>query len=58
MKKIAFISDLHGNKEALKATLEDAYSRGVDEIYCIGDIIAKGHHPNECIELVKSIVKL
>lgn len=58
MKKIAFISDIHGNKEALKATLEDAYSRGVDEIYCLGDIIAKGHHPNECIELVRKHCKV
>ena len=51
--KIAIISDIHSNIQALKATLEDIKSRGVDKIICLGDIIAKGVHPKECIELVR-----
>ena len=51
--KIAIISDIHGNLEALKATLMDITKRKVDKIICLGDIIAKGVHPKECIELVK-----
>ena len=51
--KIAIISDIHGNLEALKATLMDIKKRKVDKIICLGDIIAKGVHPKECIELVK-----
>lgn len=50
--KIAIISDIHGNLEALKATLKDIEKRKVDKIICLGDIIAKGVHPKECIELV------
>ena len=53
MLKIAIISDIHGNLEALKATLEDIKRRKVDKIICLGDIIAKGVHPKECLELVK-----
>lgn len=52
--KIAIISDIHGNLEALKATLKDIKKRKVDKIFCLGDIIAKGVHPRECIQLVKN----
>ena len=51
--RIAVISDIHGNLEALKATLEDIDKRNVDRVICLGDIIAKGIHPQECIELIK-----
>lgn len=51
--KIAIISDIHGNLEALKATIEDIKRRNVDKIICLGDTIAKGIHSNECIEIVK-----
>ena len=51
--KIAIISDIHGNLEALRATLDDIEKRKVDKIICLGDIIAKGVHPKECVELVK-----
>ena len=50
--KIAFISDIHGNLEALKATLEDIEKRKVDKIICLGDIIAKGIHSKECLDLI------
>ena len=51
--KIAIISDIHANIQALKATLADIKNRGVDKIICLGDIIAKGVHPKECIKLVR-----
>lgn len=49
--RIAIISDIHGNLEALKATLENIEKRNVDKIICLGDIIAKGVHSKECIEI-------
>ena len=52
--KIAVISDIHGNLEALKATLKDIEKRKVDKIICLGDIIAKGVHPKECISLIRT----
>lgn len=51
--KIAIISDVHGNLEALKATLKDIQKRNIDKIYCLGDTLAKGVHPKECIKLIK-----
>ena len=51
--KIAIISDIHGNLEALKATFEDINKKHVDKIICLGDIIAKGIHSKECIKLIK-----
>ena len=53
MDKIAIISDIHGNLEALNATIKDIKKRDVDKIICLGDIIAKGTHQQECVELVK-----
>ena len=51
--RIAIISDVHGNLEALKATMQDIEKRNVDKIICLGDTIAKGVHPSECIKIVK-----
>lgn len=52
-EKIAIISDLHGNLVATKKVLEDIKKRGIEKIICLGDIVAKGTHPNECVDLVK-----
>ena len=51
--KIAIISDIHGNLEALKETLNDIKKRNVDKIICLGDIIAKGVHSKECVKLIR-----
>ena len=51
--KIAIISDIHGSLEALKSTLKDIEKKKVDKIFCLGDILAKGIHPKECIDLIK-----
>ena len=51
--KIAIISDIHGNLEALKRVFEDIEARGIDNIYCLGDIVAKGNRQQECFELIK-----
>lgn len=53
MDKIAIISDIHGNLEASKKVFSDIKNRGINKIICLGDIIAKGSHPNECIDLVR-----
>ena len=53
MDRIAIISDIHGNLEALKAVLDDIKERNINRIFCLGDIIAKGTHQQECVDLVK-----
>lgn len=50
--KIAFISDIHSNQEALQAILRKIKKMKVDKIYSIGDVIGYGGSPNECIELI------
>jgi len=50
--KRALISDIHGNLEALEAVLRDIDDSGVDEIYCLGDIIGYGPNPCECLDRV------
>lgn len=54
MDKIAIISDIHGNLEALNSVLNDIKERKIDKIICLGDMIAKGTHQQECVELVKN----
>lgn len=49
----AFISDIHANLEALEAVLRDIGSQGVDEIWCLGDVVGYGPNPAECIDLVE-----
>ncbi len=48
----AIISDIHGNLEALEAVLADIREQGIEEIYCLGDIIGYGPNPRECVDLV------
>lgn len=53
MDKIAIISDIHGNLEALKVVLKDIKERKIEKIFCLGDIVAKGTHQEECVNLIK-----
>jgi len=50
--KRALISDIHSNIEALQAVLDDIRQQGVEEIYCLGDIVGYGPNPRECIDEV------
>jgi len=52
--KIAVFADVHSNLYALEAVLEDIESKGIDRIYCVGDLVGYGPRPNEVIELIKS----
>lgn len=53
MEKIAIISDIHGNLEALKVVLNDILEKGITKIFCLGDIIAKGSCDKECLKLIR-----
>lgn len=50
MTRILFISDLHGNYDALKAVLEEVR---YDEALCLGDLVDYGPEPAECIDYVR-----
>jgi predicted phosphodiesterase len=51
--KIAIVSDIHSNLQALTKTFEIIDQSGVDEVYCLGDIVGYGANPNECLSLVR-----
>lgn len=51
--RIAVIADLHANLPALHAVLDDAAGIGCDAIWCAGDVVGRGPHPNEAIQLVR-----
>lgn len=54
MKKIAILSDIHGNMPALEAVIEDIKCRNIDEVICIGDLIGKGPEPAKVIAKIRN----
>jgi putative phosphoesterase len=52
--KTAFISDIHGNYEALKAVLAELDRLGFESVYCAGDVV--GYYPqvNECCQALRA----
>jgi predicted phosphodiesterase len=51
--RIAAISDIHANLPALEAVLAAVDEVGVDEIWCLGDVIGYGAEPDGCADLVR-----
>jgi diadenosine tetraphosphatase ApaH/serine/threonine PP2A family protein phosphatase len=51
---VALISDVHGNLQALTVVLADIASRGITELYCLGDIVGYGGNPAECVAMVRA----
>ena len=54
MKKIAIISDIHGNLPALHVVLKDIDQKNIDTIYCLGDLVDFAPWNNEVIEIIKN----
>jgi len=48
----AYISDIHGNLEALTSVLKDIAAQKADKVVCLGDVVGYGVNPNECLRLV------
>ncbi len=48
----AFISDIHGNIDALDVVLADIDKRGIKRLVCLGDIIGYGPNPLDCLDRV------
>ena len=53
--RIAFISDIHGNANALDAVLGDIQNRNVEKVYCLGDIAYRGPEPQRSVDLIQSL---
>jgi len=50
--RVAFISDVHSNLEALEAVLDEV---GKLKVYCCGDIVGYGASPNEVVRVLHDI---
>jgi predicted phosphodiesterase len=51
--QVAVFSDIHANLPAFEAILRDCDEVGVDERWCLGDVIGYGANPDECVELAR-----
>ena len=49
---VAIITDIHGNLPGLEAALARVDELGIDRIYCGGDLVGYGPHPNEACALI------
>jgi diadenosine tetraphosphatase ApaH/serine/threonine PP2A family protein phosphatase len=47
------ISDVHSNLPALEAVFEAVEKAGVDQIWCLGDLVGYGADPDACTALVR-----
>jgi hypothetical protein len=52
-RRIALLGGIYSNHLALAAALDDIRARGIDEIYCLGDLGAFGPNPDRAIDLLR-----
>jgi predicted phosphodiesterase len=51
--QVAVFSDIHANLPAFEAILRDSDDVGVDERWCLGDVVGYGADPDLCVELAR-----
>ena len=51
--RIALLSDVHGNLPAFQAVLADVESAGVQETWCLGDLVGYGAEPDGCVAMAR-----
>ena len=54
--KIALITDIHANREAFEACLEQAHLHGADRIALLGDFVGYGADPAWVVTMVQDLV--
>lgn len=52
MRQFALFSDVHGNLPALIAVLADIETAGIQERYCLGDLVGYGTQPSAVIAAI------
>lgn len=56
--KLAIVSDIHSNLEAVEAVQKAIEGIGVDAIYFVGDVVGYGPDPNACTQWVMENAEL
>ncbi|MRS12745.1 MAG: hypothetical protein EG823_06705 [Actinobacteria bacterium] len=54
MRRIALYSDVHANTVALEVVSAEMAFGGLEERYCLGDLVGLGPHPEEAVALVRA----
>lgn len=54
--KLAILTDIHANREAFAAVLDDAAQRGADRLALLGDFVGYGPDPAWCCETAARLV--
>ncbi len=53
--RYAIFSDVHANRQAWEAVLEDIAKQGADTLVCLGDVVGYGPKPLEVLSAVRSV---
>lgn len=53
--RIAVIGDIHANLPALRAVIDDVARIGADAMFCVGDVVGRGPHPNEVVDELRRL---
>jgi predicted phosphodiesterase len=53
MNQATIFGDIHGNLPALEAVFADMTARGLNDLYCLGDLVGYGVQPNEVIAAIR-----
>ena len=56
--RIAVLSDVHANLEALTEVERAIAGLGIDRVACLGDVVGYGASPNECCERVRALASV
>ena len=56
--RIAIISDIHSNIEALSSIHKTLDGERIDRWVCLGDVVGYGASPNECCDIVKDLCEV
>lgn len=51
--RIAVVSDVHANRHAFEAVLDDVEAAGAEELWCLGDLVGYGAEPDACVALAR-----
>jgi predicted phosphodiesterase len=51
--RIAIVSDIHANRQAFEAVLDEIESSACQEMWCLGDLVGYGADPDACVELAR-----
>ena len=51
--RVAIISDIHANRHAFEAVLDDIAESSVEEVWCLGDLVGYGGEPDACVSLAR-----